>query len=183
MSRNSHFATKITAIQGKRILDCIDRAADIIYEKDYIPENDYPELMGDADNSPLLTGMPLNLMVINRQRCCILGDGLFAHRKGLKEAAEAAKTAGRKRGKGDVGTAAGAADGDVQAAKKQKVTKICSETSCMAVQETSQGWLKCDTKGCRKWFCPSCATEKRKAHYTVCQEAYVKKKEALKNKQ
>ena len=91
LSSNPHFATMITTEQGKRVLDCIDAAAEIVNNKDHIPEEEYPALLGDADNCPPVTGMELGLMAVNRQRCCILGEGLSAYREQKKAAVEMEK--------------------------------------------------------------------------------------------
>ena len=167
MSSNPHFATKITTEQGQRVLDCIDLAADIVDEKDIVPEEEYPELLGDADNCPVVTGMELGLMAVNRQRCCILGEGLFAYRE-QKKAAAAKKKEQRKQKRG--GAAAGA-DSDDKTTKKRKTTKTCSNALCMLDQgENITGWFKCSTNNCRKWFCPKCSQDGSKdTHHTVCQ--------------
>jgi hypothetical protein len=115
-------------------------------------------------------------MVVNRQRCCFLGDGLLEHRQQLKEAAALAK-AGRKRG-----TAASAADDSTKSGggKKRKTAKYCCNNSCMAEQiDNAAGWNKCKTKGCKKHFCPECDDE-REAHYAVCQQAFQKREESKK---
>ena len=175
MSRNPHFATEITGDQGQRVLDCIERAALIVNEKDHIPEDDYPELLGDADNCPPVTGMPLNLMVVNRQRCCILGDGLFDHRQEQKNAAEKAKINGKKKRTGDM---AGLVDDDATKPKKKRMTsKVCSNNSCMKEEGDAKGFVKCKTKCCRMWFCSAC-NDSLTQHQTVCQQSYDKKQES-----
>ena len=178
MSSNPHFASKLDGAQGQRVLDCIESAAKIVNEHDHIPEDMYLDLLGDADNCPPVTGMQLNRMVVNRQRCCILGDGLFEHRRQLKEAELAAKEASRKRKSG-----ATAADGDdgSKATKKRKTALLCANSGCMKEQgDEKTGWEKCKTKGCRKWFCPACSTQKD-AHYIPCHQAFLAKEESKKN--
>ena len=171
LSSNPHFATMITTEQGKRVLDCIDAAAEIVNNKDHIPEEEYPALLGDADNCPPVTGMELGLMAVNRQRCCILGEGLSAYREQKKAAVEMGKKL-RKQKRG------ANSDGD-QVAKKRKTTKTCSNSSCLLEQgEDIIGWVKCCTKKCRKWFCPTCVKNGSKdTHHTVCQRIWDEKHE------
>jgi hypothetical protein len=157
-------------------LDCIERAALIVNEKDHIPEEDYPGLLGDADNCPPVIGMELNLMVVNRQRCCILGDGLFDHRQAQKNAADKAKTNSKK--KRDAGAAGSDDDDASKVKKKRKTIKVCSNNSCMKEEgQDAKNFVKCKTKGCRKWFCPACDGSLTQ-HHTVCQQAYDKKQQS-----
>ena len=155
-------------------MDCIERAALIVHEKDHIPEDDYPGLLGDADNCPAVIGMPLNLMV-NRQRCCILGDGLFDHRQQQKNDAANAKINSKKKRDGD---AVGADDDDANNSnKKRKTIKTCSNNSCMKKEGDVKDFVKCKTKGCRKWFCSAC-NDSLTQHHTVCQQAYNTKQQS-----
>jgi hypothetical protein len=174
LSSNPHFATDLTTVQGQRVLDCIDHAAEIVNEKDHIPEDDYPALLGDADNCPPMppTHMDLGLMAVNRQRCCILGEGLFEYRKNKMERAK--EQGGKKR-------ARAGADGD-NAQPRAKKRKTCSNPACLVEEgDGCTGWVKCKTKNCRKWFCPACNGSKD-SHYTKCQEVWKKKEEQKTNK-
>jgi hypothetical protein len=120
--------------------------------------------------------MPLNLMVVNRQRCCILGDGLFRHRQEQKNDAEKAKSNSRKKKR--AGDTAGSDDDDVtKPKKKRKTIKACSNNSCMKEEGDDKDFVKCKTKGCRKWFCSDCNGSLTQ-HFTVCQQAFDKKQES-----
>jgi hypothetical protein len=178
LSSNPHFA-QITTELGQKVVDCIDAASEIVHEHGYIPEADYPELLGDADNCPPVTGMALGLMVVNRQRCCILNEKLFEHRRQMKLAAEHEK-AGRKRKSGVAGAGAGAEEGGDEGAKgnkKRKTPVVCANSTCMVVQgDEKTGWAKCATKCCRKHFCPACGNQLN-AHHTICQQLWQKKQD------
>ena len=167
LSANTHYKN-LKDGRGQRVLDSIPIFSSIVTKKDFIPEDDFPQHIGDADNNPPTKDghMSLNDMATNRQRCCIYGGGFFQFRNELRERNEmiTADKDTRKRFRNIDN------DENKQVAKKAKVAIRCGNTICENEQnDKSVGWGKCSTKFCRLNFCENCVNDLfLERHIVIC---------------
>jgi hypothetical protein len=184
---------ELKGYQAKRVIQSLDKFADVIEKHGIIPEEEFPKILGKAiDDTPPKTGMPLNKMGPQRQRFALIDHDAFQQgyvdQAEEKEVAKQTK-AGKKRAQEE------AQSEDAPAKKKKTIT--CSNPSCGAVMgptdafagaaslagsksssaAAGDNWTKCDRVQCTMKFCPRKQCQKQGlAHAKVCVKAVRKPK-------
>jgi hypothetical protein len=131
LSQCPHY-TKLSNVNAEWLFNQLPRLYQIFAENYYIPEESFSILheIEGIDNSPPRKGMDLNEMVLNRQRCLIIGSNELRNHQLQRMTAE--QEEGRP-------------------AKRRNVTKC---THCESAQlQAGVQWAKCKVKHCRKKFC------------------------------
>jgi hypothetical protein len=142
----SHFPhwNRLNIDQAEQVLNLVPDLANIFNRYDYIPEEEFGEVLTDLESKfevkTKQNGLKLNDMVINRQRCLILkNNSLIEHEMMRKEDERSQKlVAYLKR---------------LESGKPKKKTQKCSDWACLKQDPVNGKWIKCPVKYCRMICC------------------------------